>query len=127
MAAKEQKHGEEPDSEKTLTPDDAVELYEELLSAQNHSYVLGLKFKLPPHVVQAIHSAKMPQDRCLLEVVLELTKQAHPTWRTIVDALRSPGVRLNALAEKLERAHLPDTVSTSQLMIFETSGICTYQ
>ena len=31
----------------TLTPDDAVDVLEELLPAQNKSYELGLKLKLP--------------------------------------------------------------------------------
>ena len=35
----------------TLTPDDAVDVLEELLPAQNKSYELGLKLKLPQHVV----------------------------------------------------------------------------
>ena len=43
-------------SARTLTPDDAVDVLDEILEAQNQSYVLGLRLKLPLHVVDAIFS-----------------------------------------------------------------------
>ena len=92
-----------------LTPDDAVNILEGILEAQNQSYVLGLKLKLPLHVVEAIcerHS--QPRDR-LLQVIIEFTKQVDPlpTWRAIIAALRSPAVNLPQLAMRLEAAHYP--------------------
>ena len=89
-----------------LTPDDAVHVLEEVLSAQNHSYVLGLKLKLPLYVVDSIHSPTHPQPRDrLLQVIIAFLQQVQPrpTWRAIVDALRSPAVDLPQLALRIER------------------------
>ena len=93
-----------------LTPDDAVNVLEEIIEAQNHSYILGLKLKLPLHIVEDIcdkHS--QPQDR-LLHILTEFLQQVdpRPTWKTIVAALRSPAVNLPQLAMRVEAAHFPD-------------------
>ena len=99
--------------DETLNADDVAGMLDELLEAQNQSYVFGLKLKLPLHLVDAIHSTHLtPKDR-LLHVLIEFTKQTdRPTWRVIIDALRSPAVNLPNLAEKVEAAHLPDPTST---------------
>ena len=91
-----------------------MDVLEELLPAQNQSYVLGLKLKIPPYVVEGIvakHSD--PRDR-LLHVLLESVEQAKPrlTWRVIVGALRSPAVNLPQLAERVKAAHFPDFSAT---------------
>ena len=80
------------------------------MEAQNRSYVLGLKLQLPLHVVDSIcEKYSEPRDR-LLQVIIEFTKQVEPkpTWRAIVDALRSPAVNLPQLAMKVEVKHFPD-------------------
>ena len=94
--------------------DDAADLLDELVEAKNQSYVFGLKLRLPLHIVDVIHSTYMqPIDR-LLRVLIEFTKliDPRPTWRVIIDALRSPALNLLHLAEKLEAAHFPDPTST---------------
>ena len=90
-------------------------MLDELIPAQNNSYALGLKLKVPQHEVESIHSdstCSKPRDR-LLRVIIEFLKQAQPvpTWKVIVDALRSPAVDLPQLANRVEAAHL--SVSTS--------------
>ena len=103
-----------PTGNEPLTPDDAVNVLEEILEAQNQSYVLGLKLKLPLHLVEAIHSTYLlPRDR-LLQVLIEFTKQVDPipTWRAIVVALRNPVINLPQLAMRVERAHFPDSTAT---------------
>ena len=93
--------------DKTLTPNDAVDVLEKLLPAQNMSYMLGLKLKLPDHEVKSIHSTYSdPRDR-LLHLLIKFTNQTEPrpTWRVIVKALRSPAVDLQALADKIDRDH----------------------
>ena len=99
----------------TLTPDDAVDVLEEVLPAQNHSYVLGLKLKLPLHVVDSIHSPTnpLPRDR-LLQVIIAFLQQVQPspTWRAIVDALRSPAVHLSQLALAIEGKRCVSTLHT---------------
>ena len=102
-----------PTVDEVLTPDDAVEVLEELLDAQSQSYVLGLKLKLPLPVVDAIFSTYAePRDR-LLQVIIAFTRQVeNPTWRAIADALRSPALNLISLANRVEAAHIPDPTAT---------------
>ena len=103
-----------PSGDETLTPDDAVNVLEELLPAQIHSYVLGLKLGLSPHVVDSIHERHAePRDR-LLHVLIAFTEQTQPrpTWRVIADTLRNPVVKLPYLADNVKAAHFPDTTAT---------------
>ena len=113
-----------PAEDETLTPDDAVDVLEEILPAQNKSYELGLKFKLPQHVVEAIHSKELPPDKYLLKVLIKFSQQTdpRPTWRVIIEALRSPAVNLPALAERVEAAHFPDTTAIHDV-VPETIGM----
>ena len=101
----------------TLTPDDAVNVLEEIVEAQNQSYPLGLKLKLPLHVVEDIcEKHSQPRDR-LLQVLIEFTKQVdpRPTWRAIVAALRSSAVNLPQLAMRVEAAHFPDPTASREV------------
>ena len=99
-----------PAWDETLTLDDAADILEELLYTQNHSFVLGLKLKLPIHEVEAIHMKYSdPRDRLLRVIIAFLGKaEPRPTWRVIVEALRSPAVNLPALASRVEAAHIPE-------------------
>ena len=111
--------------DETLTPDNASRILVEVLEAQNQSIFFGLRLGLSVHVVEAIHSRyQEPKDR-LLHVIIEFLRQTEPrpTWRVIVDGLRSPAVNLPCLADKVEAAHFPDTAST-RYVVPET--ICTY-
>ena len=93
--------------DKTLEPDSAADILEELLDAQNHSHVLGLKLKLKFRDVEAIFATHAhPKDR-LLRIIIAFLNQVEPrpTWRVIVDALKSPAVDLPVLAKKVEEAH----------------------
>ena len=103
--------GDEP-----LTPDDADNVLEEILEAQNQSYALGQKLKLPLHVVEDIcdkHSE--PRDR-LLQILTAFLQQREPrpTWRAIVAALRSPAVNLPQLAMRVEAAHFPNPTASHE-------------
>ena len=101
-----------PSNDELLT--DVITILEELLPAQNKTYELGLKLKLPEYVVEGIHkSFSDPQTR-LLHVLMEFRNQMEPrpTWRVIVDALRSPAVNLPQLASEVEAAHFPKSVQT---------------
>ena len=87
-----------------------MDVLEELLPAQNKSYQLGLKLKLPQYAVEAIHSKDLPPEKYLFRVLIKFLQQVEPrpTWRVIVQALRSPVVDLPALAKAIEAAHFPD-------------------
>ena len=113
-----------PAVNETLTPDDAVDVLEELQPAQNKSYELGLKLKLPQHVVEAIHSKELPPDKYLLKIIIKFLHQVEPrpTWRVIVEALKSPIVDLPALARRVKAAHFPDTTARSDV-VAETPGM----
>ena len=109
--------------DETLTPDDAVDVLEELLPAQNKSYELGLKLKLQQHDMEAIHSNELSPERCLLKVLIKFLQQTEPipTWRVIVESLKSPVVGLPALAKKVEANHFPDPPATHNVAP-ETTG-----
>ena len=67
-----------------------------------------------PRDVEAIQNKYQdPKDR-LYHIILAFLGQAEPrpTWRVIVDALRSPVVNLTALARRVEAAHCPDLTAT---------------
>ena len=98
-----------------LTPNDAVQVLEELLPAQNQSYELGLKLKLPPHEVESIDSTYSKPRQRLLRIIMLFLNQVDPkpTWRVIVDALKSPVVNLPQLSSTVEEAHFPVTTSAS--------------
>ena len=100
--------------DESLTPDDAVDVLEEILEAQNQSRFLGLKLKVPEYIVTSIHTRNMDPKDCLYYILVEFLKQVEPkpTWRIIVAALRSPIVNLPQLAMKVEVAHFPATHDT---------------
>ena len=96
-------------------------ILEALLDAQNQSYKLGLRLNLPVREVEAIFTKYLdPCDR-LLQIIIAFLRQAEPrpTWRVIVDALRSPAVNLTALARRVEAAH--DLTATRDV-VPETTG-----
>ena len=97
-----------------LTERDAIDILEELQEAINKAYMLGLVLKLPPHVVDAIRKTYPDQQELLLQVILAFLRRAEPrpTWRVLVDALKSPIVYLTGLAERVEAAHFHDPTAT---------------
>ena len=106
-----------PTGDDMLQPDDAVNILEELLDAQNHSFELGLKLKLPLRDVKAICARFSEPRKQLLYIIIAFLEQANPrpTWRVLVDALRSNAVNLTALARRVEAAHFPDLTATSEI------------
>ena len=104
------------DEDELLTPDDALDLLEELMPAKTRSHELGLALKLQRRVVDDIHKSISDPRLRLFRVLHEFTGQLEPrpTWRVIVDALRSRDVHLPALADRVEKAHiLPQFSETS--------------
>ena len=118
-----------PTGDEPLTLDDAGSVLEEILEAQNQSYALGQKLKLPLHVVDGIcEKHSKPRDR-LLQVLTAFLQQVdpRPTWRVIVDALGSPAVNLPQLAMRVEAAHFPDPTASRDappLPISTVTGEC---
>ena len=105
-----------PAGDDILTETDAVNILEELRTAQNHAHLLGLALEINPVDVTAIvETYEKPLDR-LLHIILKFLSQSEPppTWRTIVNALRSPIVNLTALAKRVEAAHFPDPTASHE-------------
>ena len=90
--------------DKTLTEADTEEIVENLASAHTQSFVLGIRFNLSLHEVEAIHSEYLDIHVRFLQIILAFLKQQNPkpTWRVIIEALRSPIVNLPGLADELE-------------------------
>ena len=103
--------------DETLRPEDVGKVLEELLDAHNQAHLLGLMMNVKPRDVEAIQATYQdPKDR-LLHIIIAFLKQAEPrpTWRAIVNALKSPVVGLTALARRVEAAHFPDDMATRKL------------
>lgn len=97
---------------------------DELLEAQDQSYVFALKLNLPPRVVDDIHKTYLvPRDR-LHQVLQKFTNRDKPraTWRIIINALNNPAVNLKRLAKILEAAHFPSSTSTHEAITPSTSS-----
>ena len=93
----------------TLCEDAAMDILDEILEAQSKSAVLGCKLNLPMRIVEGIHSHySKPEDRLYHVIVKFLTQvEPRPTWKAILDALKSPVINLPRLAEKIEMNHSP--------------------
>ena len=94
-----------------LTQEDAPDIVEELHEAQNHTFSLGIMLKLKISEVEAIESRYPEPKERLLHIIIAFFRQTKtkPTWKVIVNALKTHLVNLQKLAEKLEAAHLPKT------------------
>ena len=102
-----------------ITEVPAVHVLDEIIEAQNHFHVIGLHLKLPEHEIESIESMhRHPRDR-LLHILIEFLKKVDPppTWRRIVDALRSPSVNLPELANRVENNHCPQTTGAGMSCI----------
>ena len=109
--------------DEALRPGKAAYILDQILEAQNQSYLLGLKLNLAQHDVEAIHTMYLePKDR-LLHVLIAFLKHVEPTptWRVILDALRTPSVNLQELARRVERAHFPDSTPSPRQQISSKS------
>ena len=97
-----------------LKDDDLAQVLRELLKAKNKAYELGLELKLPQYEVESIRDTHQdPQER-FTRIIEKFLKQVspEPTWRVIVDALRSPLVNHAQLARKIEEAHFAGPIIT---------------
>ena len=113
-----------PARDDILTESDAVNILEELTDAQNHAHLLGLALSINPvDVIAILATYEKPLDR-LLHILLKFLSQSEPppTWRAIVNALRSKAVNLTALAKRVEAAHFPDFTASCDPPT--TSGEC---
>ena len=113
-----------PTCDEILQKGDLYEVVEALLEAKDKAYELGLRLKLSPDEVKSIRNTYQdPQDR-LTAIIEYLLKQVEPrpTWRLIVNALRSPLVDLPRLAKDVEAAHCPNSTATYYVLPENRNG-----
>lgn len=114
-----------PTGEETLTPDDAGQILNEILQAETASYILGLQLMLPLHTVDNIFADYDNTRKRFLQVIIAFLRRVEPrpTWRVIVNALRTPAVDLPALANTVEQAHCPAPIARPNIpLVQEFSG-----
>ena len=113
-----------PAGDEILTESDAVKILEELLEAQNSAGFLGLMLNIKPVEVEAINAMYHNPKERFYHIILAFLRQAEPppTWRAIVNALKSSIVNLTALAKRVEAAHFPDPTASRDPPT--TSGEC---
>lgn len=99
-------------------------MVEALLDAKHKVYDLGLKLKVPHSELTSICKVHQDPQEQLTAIINYFLKQIEPrpTWRLIVEALRSPLVGLPRLAKEVEAAHFsnptqPHLSQTSNSMI----------
>ena len=97
-----------------LTESDAVNILEELTEALGQANILGVMLSIKPVELEVI--SKMYQDpkERFYQIILAFLRQAEPppTWKAIVNGLRSPIVNLTALAKRVEAVHFPDPTAS---------------
>ena len=87
-----------------LEQENAAAISEELAKAAPHAIELGLQLGLSEDEIDAI---KQGEEDKLLQVIIAFLKRRDlkPTWRVIVEALRSTTVNLPLLAMRVEVDH----------------------
>ena len=88
-----------------LEPENAAAIREELAKAAPRAIELGLQLGLNEDEVDAIKQGE--EEDKLLQVIIAFLKRKDPkpTWRVIIEALRSTAVSLPALAMTVEADH----------------------
>ena len=91
-----------------------------ILDAKNKSQFLAGKLKLPKPIFDEIYKKQHynAQER-LYEVTHEFVNrlEPRPTWRLIIQALRSPLIDLPLLAKKMERKHCPTPKTPNDIIM----------
>ena len=107
----------------TLAEGDEVEVLGALLKAKDKAFQLGLALNLPPHEAQRIRDNYAKPENRLTRIIEMFLKQVEPrpTWRVIVDALKSPLVNLPRLAKEIEDAHFPNPTITREVETIEST------
>ena len=103
-----------PAGDDILTESDAVNILEELTEALGQAIVLGVMLSIKPVELEAISKMYHDPKERFYQIILAFLRQAEPlpTWRAIINALKSPIVNLTALAKRVEAAHFPDPTAS---------------
>ena len=92
-----------------LSPDDLALVYGEVMSARSNWFNFGLELGLEVYELKEIerdnpHST----DRCFINCLEMWLRGSHqpPTWSAVVEALRSPTVGHDGLADRIEEKYI---------------------
>ena len=87
-----------------LTEGDLVTVLNEIYEARVRAHFVGLNLKISTDVLESIKTRYDDDGERLYYVIFEFLKRLDPkpTWRAIVDALKSATVNMAKLAEKIE-------------------------
>ena len=91
-----------------LTVNNLDVVLEELYGVRTHWYNMGLKLKLKANTLDAIKSkCSGDPSECFREILKRYLQRVTPlpSWRSLVEALRSPIVDQPQLAEEVERRY----------------------
>ena len=86
-----------------LEPNDLRKVQHILWEARTQWYNLGLELNIPPDSLDSIQLANQQNpDYCFRAMLTKwLREHQRPTWSALAEALRSPSVGLDHLAEKI--------------------------
>ena len=102
-----------------LDHDDVPQIASELCQVQTKSKTFGRVLGLPKVTVDSVHQQNSDPQECLFGVLDEFVKQVEPppTWRVILEALRSPNIRQGNLAQQIEKKLFPDQYGRHSLQV----------
>lgn len=105
-------------AESRLTISDLKTVLKALYKSRTKWYYVGLDLGVPEDVLEDIEKRRDDLVDCLREMLKVVLKREEPvTWRVVVEALRSPTVGLDQLAEEVEAKYCPlPTPDTAQGM-----------
>ncbi len=93
---------------KPLGLDDLCVLQDELYITQNRWYNLGLQLGLMPDELDTIEAqCRGDMSDCFREVLKNYLQTTTPSWRAVIEALRSRTIDQPMLAKKLDQKYCP--------------------
>lgn len=112
--------------EEAATAVTARDVYSEIEEAKDKTFLLGVKLKLPEDKRREIVSKKMEKEDRLLQTIDEYLKlkEYRPDWREMAGALKE--VKLDKLAEKIEKAHCTAEPVITHGKIIDTVTLCIF-
>ena len=95
------------ESDRSFGEADVPKIYNEIFDVRSKSERFGRALGLPKGTVDSILGECQKPENRLLRIIDEFVRQLEPipTWRIIVDALRTPLVNEPQLAQQIENKH----------------------
>ena len=107
-----------------LGVDDLSVVLEELFAIRSHWNPMGLKLGLKVDTLDAIKQQCCGDPRdCFQEMLKNYLKKTNPlpSWRSLIEALKSPTVDQPQLAKKLEKQYCPGKHFTAISIMYSYS------